>query len=326
MIEQGDQPTPESQEAQAAIELFKKEGFIFSSKYGKIVVDTKNKLKSALPAESGCDGVLHFSYYPHEFTIRLRTGSLEGFSFRHGALAAKNEWVCKGSECADVSIGEVMRALDISLARNKEGRVMLRSYRLRDLHPPYTLQRPPETRYYVALIDYHDPAIEAIVDERPLEEILGGKHRVVEASLQEADKFIRNGDLKALKKYFASWKEIRDAGDVTFHEMKTVMVPAADDWGYEPQEYAFPDFYEYLVFDDARDIETMKNDLKETTLNHWFEKITRKMEDELGYYGGVGSVRVGGINGKIWIMKDGAGVDEEISKSQLREIARREIL
>lgn len=187
----------------------------------------------------------------------------------------------------------------MSLEQKEIGPVILKSYELQDLNPPFKLLRPDNTIYYIA-VDYPDPGIKSIREQKSLQDALSSR-RIIEASLYAANDFIRHGSLEYLKKYYDSWKEIKSPQDMTPHEVKEIWGPASDGWGSDMRLEVFPDFYEYLAFNDDREIEEIKNNLKNLTLQNWFSKQKEWFGGDHIHYVWIGNLRVDGSNNKLQI-------------------------
>ena len=288
-------------EAAEMLHKMEGEGLVLDSRYGRIVLNIDDRLKAGFSAAlAEHDGIVDYNP-PYSFAVTLKDKTLIDFVLPQGNLVGEKTWVYDGKQPLKVSLAEIVRALDISLEQRNDGHITLRSYHLEDLHPPYKLLRPKNTGYYVA-VEYFDPAIKGVKELSHPKEILSSK-RMVEASLYAADAFIRNGSLESLKIYYDSWKEIKSPHDMTFHEVRERWIPARDGWGREKETYVFPDFYEYLAFEDERSVEEIKNTLRERSFQYWLSKQKQRFGSDYERFVWVDNLRVDGENNKIWIAR-----------------------
>lgn len=275
------------------LEHKRNDGLVPHTKLGRLVI---NILGEIHPVDSEifklfeCGGVIDFK--GNDTSIKIKKGTLEDSELPFEGLSEDGKlWEnISGKVLDDV---EIIRGLGISLEQ-KKGPVILENYKLEKYLGGYKLIRPEETKFYTA-IETYDPGRIEIKEKIDLEKIIKSGKRVVESSLFSADSYITGRthqdqsycSLFHLVKYFNFWKEIKKPCDTTYHTEIRLDDPNVEYAG--EKEMVFPDYYEYLVFDDDRNIEIIKKECRDKTLqeflNYYQEKFSEKSYDKYIWIG-----------------------------------------
>lgn len=286
---------------------------ILNSRYGRVLVDTSSTDTNRVDPSAVLttyDALIQYNY--RGLLVATKNKSLADLSLPSGELVGDHKFIyqARPGEGMQIELTDVFRAMGISLEQRPGQSILLRSYVLKNLHPPYRLVRPHATTYYTyidMLRDLPDPAIKHLREAVGLQEIIASGKRVIEAPLEAADGFIRGGRLEELKNYYRHWKEIKSPKDTTFQTVVESLVPAPDDWGYEMERHVFPELFEYLVFEDERDFENVKSEAIEKSFRHWLRKQKWDFARKSNKWGAdesyvwIGGLRISGLNGKLRI-------------------------
>lgn len=114
----------------------------------------------------------------------------------------------------------------------------------------FILHRPNGAKFFV-IVETPDPAIRRVIERVNIQETLKRPGTtLVEASLEYADKFIRDGNLDHMCAYYSSWRIIKSPSDITVQ----TLINHTDPDGY-PGYSVTPEIKEYILCSEILPVE-----------------------------------------------------------------------